>query len=626
MADLDIKMLLSLKDNATSKLKNFQGALKGTEKTALSFGSALKTAGVGIASAVTGILGLSTALAGAGAAAISYADHIGKAAAVSDITSESLQELRYAFDQFGLSARETDDGLRRFARRLGEFTKSGGGPAKAAFDQMGLSSDILSGKLSGTENTFNAVVDIMGQMTNTAQKSALAAQLFGDDAGPKLALALGQGIEKIDALRAKARDLGLVLSNETVKAAESANDQLSTMWQIVKVQLTAAFLKLTPQIKQFADLVIANRGKIIEFAQNMGELAVQVVKVGAALAKSLVNWLKFFGVVEYSLEQQVAKAANAYQELLQRGKLRWQSEDAYNKQLAERRKTYSDLLDQLVAIQKAQSKVLDDQQKNAPKTGTVGKLPGNAIGGVLTPTDTKMMDEQVKAYQKHLEDAAKQHDQLMTEGKRVTEENMTAQEKYNAEIDHLNNLLLEGAINEETFSRASNKAFKDMQDAASQTNEFMRQAARNMQSDFSSFFFDVMQGNLTDLAGSFKRTIDKMVADLLASKLLTFVAGNFSETGVLGGLLGSMFRANGGPVSAGKPYIVGEQGPELMIPKTAGSVVPNKDLNKMGGGNTVNVNITAMDSQDVYRALEQNKRPIAELLFGAANTYNLRRT
>ena len=41
------------------------------------------------------------------------------------------------------------------------------------------------------------------------------------------------------------------------------------------------------------------------------------------------------------------------------------------------------------------------------------------------------------------------------------------------------------------------------------------------------------------------------------------------------------FRAEGGPVQAGKPYIVGEKGPEIMIPKTDGDIVSNDDAQVM---------------------------------------------
>lgn len=42
-------------------------------------------------------------------------------------------------------------------------------------------------------------------------------------------------------------------------------------------------------------------------------------------------------------------------------------------------------------------------------------------------------------------------------------------------------------------------------------------------------------------------------------------------------------RALGGPVSAGRPFVVGERGPELFVPRSGGRIVPN------GGGMTVNL-------------------------------------
>lgn len=52
-----------------------------------------------------------------------------------------------------------------------------------------------------------------------------------------------------------------------------------------------------------------------------------------------------------------------------------------------------------------------------------------------------------------------------------------------------------------------------------------------------------------------------------------------------------LFRANGGPVSAGSPYVVGERGPELFVPGRSGTIVPNSSL---GGDNvSVVVNVDA---------------------------------
>ena len=43
-------------------------------------------------------------------------------------------------------------------------------------------------------------------------------------------------------------------------------------------------------------------------------------------------------------------------------------------------------------------------------------------------------------------------------------------------------------------------------------------------------------------------------------------------------------KAMGGPVTAGRPYLIGERGPELMVPKQSGTITPNHAL---GGGATV---------------------------------------
>jgi hypothetical protein len=49
----------------------------------------------------------------------------------------------------------------------------------------------------------------------------------------------------------------------------------------------------------------------------------------------------------------------------------------------------------------------------------------------------------------------------------------------------------------------------------------------------------------------------------------------------LAGLLSKIAgaRADGGPVQAQRPYLVGERGPEIIVPKTAGTVIPNHMVN-----------------------------------------------
>jgi len=60
----------------------------------------------------------------------------------------------------------------------------------------------------------------------------------------------------------------------------------------------------------------------------------------------------------------------------------------------------------------------------------------------------------------------------------------------------------------------------------------------------------------------------------------------------IGGAISSLpGLAEGGPMTAGKPYLVGELGPEIVVPKTSGTVLPNNVLGGMLGGNGANYTV-----------------------------------
>jgi hypothetical protein len=81
--------------------------------------------------------------------------------------------------------------------------------------------------------------------------------------------------------------------------------------------------------------------------------------------------------------------------------------------------------------------------------------------------------------------------------------------------------------------------------------------------------------------------------------------------GISGAILAG-FRAEGGPVNAGSPYVVGEKGPELFVPSSSGSIVPNGAMGSSGGGSggvTVNYNIAAGVSRaELVPILEQERK------------------
>ncbi len=76
-------------------------------------------------------------------------------------------------------------------------------------------------------------------------------------------------------------------------------------------------------------------------------------------------------------------------------------------------------------------------------------------------------------------------------------------------------------------------------------------------------------------------------------------------------------RAKGGPVGAGKPYIVGEEGPELFVPNTSGGIVPN---GAMGGGG-ISVTIQA----GAYLGSAADAREFAQRVYNAMQEESSRR-
>ena len=73
----------------------------------------------------------------------------------------------------------------------------------------------------------------------------------------------------------------------------------------------------------------------------------------------------------------------------------------------------------------------------------------------------------------------------------------------------------------------------------------------------------------------------------------------------------------GGSRQQGTPFLVGERGPELFTPATAGTVTPNHQL--QSGGNTVNFNITTVDASSFGALLDTRRGQIVNMINSALN-------
>lgn len=180
-------------------------------------------------------------------------------------------------------------------------------------------------------------------------------------------------------------------------------------------------------------------------------------------------------------------------------------------------------------------------------------------------------------------------DQIALAYKRVNEEQVkTATDSYN-------NMRSWSAGWSDAFAKYSEDAFN----SASQAEQIFSTFTRGFEDAMVKF---VQTGKL-----SFKDLANSIIADVVrmqAKRLVTSMFGGEAGGGIFGSIFGGLFKAKGGPVSANQPYIVGEQGPELFVPKAAGNIVPNDALAAAGGsGSTVvNYNIQAVDASS-FRSL-----------------------
>lgn len=126
-------------------------------------------------------------------------------------------------------------------------------------------------------------------------------------------------------------------------------------------------------------------------------------------------------------------------------------------------------------------------------------------------------------------------------------------------------------------------------------------------------FVDGTTMKFSDLAKSIIRDLIKIELKAQATKLFS-AAGSFFTS-----LLGF---AEGGTPPLNKPSIVGENGPELFVPKSAGTIIPNNKVAAMGSssgsavasaaqGNTyITNNISAIDAKSVAQLFAENRKTL----------------
>ena len=149
-------------------------------------------------------------------------------------------------------------------------------------------------------------------------------------------------------------------------------------------------------------------------------------------------------------------------------------------------------------------------------------------------------------------------------------------------------------------------ALTEQEEALKRVESLYKQMGKTIEGGLVNAIEGAIQGTKTlgEVASNVFRQIGRM---LLQYGVHALMGGMFRGTG-FGKYLG--FKAEGGPVSGGSPYIVGEKGPELFVPNSSGNIVPN---HAMGGSMVVNVDASGSSVEGD----DDRSRQLGELI-GAA--------
>ncbi|HEV7266143.1 MAG TPA: tape measure protein [Falsiroseomonas sp.] len=221
-------------------------------------------------------------------------------------------------------------------------------------------------------------------------------------------------------------------------------------------------------------------------------------------------------------------------------------------------------------------------------------------------------------------EAEREVNEILRERERLIADNETAYERYGRRLERLSDLVQRSErigrpLPDATVQREAERAMEDLErterriaEGAERTSETVRELGLT----FSSAFEDaivrgeklskVMQGLLQDIARVIaRRTITEPLGNAVSSALSGFSLDSMFSG--MGSWLGGLFRAEGGPVDSGKPYVVGERGPEWFVPRQSGTVLPNGTA---PGSTTIHTSI-AIDARGADASVEARLRLLA---------------
>jgi hypothetical protein len=181
------------------------------------------------------------------------ADVTGQTAAAMGISSEAFQVLGLAAQKANIDQATFSAGLGHLAQAIALAEHGGATPAASAFAKLKISLTDAHGEMLPLDNVLQQVANSLIHVQSGTERTAIAQEFFGRSGRlllPVLSDVAGQGFQR---MREEAQKLGIVLSEDDLKASTDLSSQFTIMARVLQTDALRAILAFAPELKALGD-------------------------------------------------------------------------------------------------------------------------------------------------------------------------------------------------------------------------------------------------------------------------------------------------------------------------------------------------------------------------------------
>lgn len=576
------RQIETLEKGGNSSLKKFDdGVKRSTTGIIGGFGKA-QTAFSAFAGGFAG--GLLSALPGtlfaAAQASLELGSSLYETSLQLGVSVEDLQKYRFVADQLGITQEDLDKGLKKLTLSIGQAA-SGSKKQKSAFDELGISLTDASGATKTAGVVLPELVAALSKIPDPAKRAAAEVAIFGK-AGQSLEPLLGGGIKQLNQLSDEYRKLGIALSTDQAKKLDDSADALAKF----KTQAQGEFT-----------IFLAESGVLDELVSGLKATREELKYIYDAYKR--VRDILGLGV-PVNVPSAPARPVTA--------------SDYSKPATGPRRSSDSDFLKRPRGPQKSGIAFPGFLNLAIDVESVVA-----AAGGSTPPVALQAITSEARRLGAALDDVLPDFRELL-EGLNPLD-NTDKSTLYS-------DLGIDGG----DFQRAFDEA-EARKDAAFEANEQIAEDFRAKMDArtelLAGTFEDLFNNGFDNVLDNFRRGGLAVAAQIVARLAINALSGQKSDFGAIAlGAFGKVFGggfAEGGSPPVGKISLVGERGPELFVPRVAGTVISNDNLRGVGGGSSIALTINAPGATaETIMMIRRELANAVPAIVGAAQTRTVR--